>query len=104
MNKDLRQEIEKLFEDFNDWGYQYRMSDYATSFSQEEEMEKEGKKDIEKLKNKLLSLVYSHLEKKIPNHDLIFFDKNDDRYKTGFLLGFNQAISEIKQILKEELK
>jgi hypothetical protein len=66
--------------------------------------------------DKLLSLVYSHLEKKMPDEkgsrSIIQLDvyaqatrEGQDHYQKeyGKRDGYNKALSEIKQILKKEL-
>lgn len=52
-----KKEILEILNDFNDWGYQYRVSDYAGSTVKEEQYAKEGKEEIEKLANQLQALI-----------------------------------------------
>lgn len=97
--EEIRAKVDKIFNNFNDWGYKYRVSDYAGSKEQEYIFIKDGQENINKMRDEIVLLLTHALaerEKQIAKK-LETIDKevtNDDEYYQG--------VQEIISHLKEE--
>lgn len=54
----VRKEVRRILSTLT-YGYEFEMSDYATSSEEEEQIERRGKREVKKAEDKLVSLALS---------------------------------------------